>query len=267
MTPPLPSAKTQVTTIRDLLLKNKDQIAMALPRFMSVDRMIRTVMTSVAVTPGLLDCTPRSLLGAVIMSAQLGLEPGVMGQAYFIPFRNSKAGTTEIQFIIGYLGLLSLCRRSGTISTIQAHEVYEKDTFTYAYGLNPILEHRPSQDAEPGNITHFYAVARLKDGGGQFEVMTLAQIEKHRDRYSRAAKQGPWVSDFTAMAKKTVLRRLCKLLPASVELQTAVSLDERAELQLPQGLTDLAPDDEKKETPSTLDALTAKMSAANDITS
>jgi recombination protein RecT len=97
-------------------------------------------------------------------------------------------------------------------------------------------------------------------------VMTKAEVDAHRDRYSRAAKEGPWLTEYPEMAKKTVLRRLCKLLPASVELQTAVVLDERAELQLPQGLTDLAPDDEKKESSSKLDALTATLGASNDTT-
>jgi recombination protein RecT len=262
----VPSLKTKVETVRDLMLKNRAQIELALPKFMNADRLIRTALTSFSTTPKLLDCTPRSLLGAVIQCAQLGLEPGIIGMAYLVPFRNKKANTVEVQFIPGYRGLLALARRSGEISTIQAHCVYAEDAFHYRYGLEPMLDHTPSAKSDRGAMIYVYAVARLKDGGSQFDVMTKAEVDHHRDRYSRAAKEGPWISEYPEMAKKTVLRRLCKLLPASVELQTAVSLDERAELQLPQGLTDLAPDDEKKETASPLDALTAKMSAANDIT-
>lgn len=266
MTEVVPSLKSKVETVRDLILKNRAQIELALPKFMNTDRLIRTALTSFSTTPALLDCTPRSLLGAVIQCAQLGLEPGIIGMAYLVPFRNKKANTVEVQFIPGYRGLLALARRSGEISTIQAHCVYAEDAFQRRYGLDPKLDHIPSDKADRGDITHVYAIARLKDGGVQFETMTRAEVDKHRDRYSRAAKEGPWITEYPEMAKKTVLRRLCKLLPASVELQTAVALDERAELQLPQGLTDLAPDDEKKESPSKLDALTATLGASNDTT-
>jgi recombination protein RecT len=275
----LPTMKTKVETVRDLILKNRAQIELALPKFMNTDRLIRTALTSFSTTPALLDCTPRSLLGAVIQCAQLGLEPGIIGMAYLVPFHNKKANTTEVQFIPGYRGLLALARRSGEISTIQAHCVYAEDAFVYRYGLSEQLDHTPAEKPERGPMRCVYAVARLKDGGHQFDVMTKAEVDTHRDRYSRAAKQGPWQTEYPEMAKKTVLRRLCKLLPASVELQTAVALDERAELQLPQGLTDLAPDEEedKKETPSRLDALwesmppteppsTKPVGAANDIT-
>jgi len=236
----LVSLKDKVTTVRDLMLSNKEQILAALPRHLSVDRLIRTAMTSVSTTPGLMDCTPRSLLGAVIQCAQLGLEPGILGMAYLVPFRNNRQGTQEVQFIPGYKGLIALARRSGEISTIMAHAVHAQDQFQYEFGTDPRLVHVPSEAPDRGAVTHYYAVARLKDGGVQFEVMQRAEVEAHRDRYSKAAKMGPWVTEFDEMAKKTVLRRLCKLLPASIELHTAIALDERAEAQIPQGLGDLA---------------------------
>lgn len=259
--PALPSLREKSLTIRDLLVKNKEQIALALPRFMNPDRLIRTALTCFATTPRLLDCTPRSLLGAVIQSAQLGLEPGILGHAYLVPFNNRKTGTVEVQFIAGFKGLLQLARRSGDISTIMAHVVREKDTFKYRYGLEPLLEHVPCEQEASGEVTHIYAVARLKDGGSQFEVMTRAQVEAHRQRYSKAAQDGPWVTAWDEMAKKTVLRRLCKLLPASIDLQTAVALDEAAEVQIPQGLGDLADPPEVLEAgaPSKLDELTNKL--------
>ena len=266
MSTTLPSLKDKITTVRDLILGNRAQIELALPKFMSIDRLVRTALTCFSTTPGLLDCTPRSLLGAVIQCAQLGLEPGIIGMAYLIPFRNNRQNTVEVQFIPGYRGLLALARRSGEISTIQAHCVQAEDHFKYRYGIDPQLDHVPAEKADRGAMTHVYAVARLKDGGVQYEVMTKAEVDAHRDRYSKAAKSGPWQTEYPEMAKKTVLRRLCKLLPASVELQTAVALDERAELQLPQGLTDLAPADpkEKKAEGGALDKLADEMSASKD---
>lgn len=246
------SLAVKVNTIRDLMEKNKPAFAAALPRHMSVDRLLRVALTAINVTPKLLDCTPRSLLGALIQTAQLGLEPGVLGHAYLIPYGK------DVQLVPGYKGLIQLARRSGEISTITAHEVYSKDYFKYEYGIHPVLVHRPSEDADRGTITHFYAVVALKDGGVQFEVMTRAQVDGHRDRYSKAAKQGPWVTEYPEMGKKTVLRRVLKLSPASIELQRAVALDEQAEVQLPQHLGDiieLPPGEDEAPPTSGLDAL------------
>lgn len=234
MSSQVPALKDKVSTIRTLMEQNKGAFMAALPRHMNADRMIRVALTSFNLTPKLLDCTPRSLLGAVVQCAQLGLEPGVLGHAYLIPYGK------DVQLIVGYKGLIQLARRSGEISTVTAHEVYAKDRFTYEYGLEPKLVHIPSEDEQRGEITHFYAVVKLKDGGAQFDVMTKAQVDHHRDRYSRAAKQGPWVTEYPEMGKKTVLRRVLKLSPASIEIQQAVDLDERAELQLPQHLGELS---------------------------
>jgi recombination protein RecT len=252
--PQLPALREKVNTIRGLMERNKGAFMAALPRHMNADRLIRVALTSFNVTPKLLDCTPRSLLGAVIQCAQLGLEPGVLGHAYLIPYGK------DVQLVVGYKGLIQLARRSGEISTIAAHEVHAKDKFSYQYGLEPKLVHVPSEESDRGPVTHFYAVVRLKDGGAQFEVMTKAQVDAHRDRYSRAAKQGPWVTEYPEMGKKTVLRRVLKLSPASIEVQQAVDLDERAELQLPQHLGDvsgLPAEDEGNG--GKLDALTATL--------
>lgn len=221
-------------TIRAMLQQSKQQIALALPKHLSADRMLRISMTSIRRTPQLMTCTPQSLLGAVIQAAQLGLEPdGVLGMAYLVPFKD------ECQLIIGYKGLIDLARRSGQLSTIFARVVYSQDVFEYAYGLNDRLEHIPSnKSVDPGEITAAYAVAKLKDGATQFEVMTRPEIDAIRKR-SKAGESGPWVTDFPEMAKKTVLRRLCKMLPASVELQRAVALDERADVGLSQNLEDV----------------------------
>lgn len=241
MSEQLVSQRDKITTIRGLMESNKGAFAAALPRHMNADRMIRVALTSFNLTPKLLDCTPRSLLGAVIQCAQLGLEPGVLGHAYLIPYGK------DVQLVVGYKGLIQLARRSGEISTVTAHEVCSKDKFSYVYGLDPKLMHVPSEEADRGPISHFYAVVRLKDGGSQFEVMTKAQVDAHRDRYSRAAKNGPWVTEYPEMGKKTVLRRVLKLSPASIEMQQAIEMDERAELQMPQNLGELSglpPEDE-----------------------
>lgn len=232
------SIKDKAANVRGLIEKSRGQIMAALPRHMTAERMIRVCNTAVQKTPELLDCDPRSLIGAIVQASQLGLEPdGTLGHAYLLPFNNRKTGKKECQFIPGYKGLIELTRRSGQISTIYAHCVYANDEFRYTLGLNPTLEHVPA-DGEPGDLIAVYAVARLRDGGVQFEVLRKREVDAVRAQ-SRAGNHGPWVTHYPEMAKKTALRRLCKLLPVSPELARAVALDEQAEASVPQGLDTL----------------------------
>jgi recombination protein RecT len=257
--------KQKVEDVRALLVQHKAQIAMALPRHLSADRMLRVAMTAVQRTPKLLDCTKGSLFAAIIQASQLGLEPdGVLGLAYLIPFRNNKKNVSEVQFLPGYRGLIDLARRSGNLSTIEARVVHDGDSFDYQYGLEPRLIHIPEKTPPDGRTIKFvYAIGKLKDGGAQFEVMTSAEIDAIRSN-SRAANDGPWVEHWPEMAKKTVLRRLCKLLPVSIELQRAVALDELVEAGLPQELETLdeVPALDSAAPPSSLDALAAATKTA-----
>ena len=206
------------------------QIAAALPRHLTPERMLRVATTAIRKTPQLLQCNPMTVLGAVVTASQLGLEPdGVLGHAYLIPY-----GKT-CTFIPGYKGLLQLARRSGEISTIEARVIRERDSWSYSYGLDSKLVHVPCREPDTGELVAAYAVAKLKDGGVQWDLMLRHEIDAIRSR-SRAGKSGPWVTDYEEMAKKTVLRRLCKMLPVSVELQRAVALDECAEVGVDQGL-------------------------------
>lgn len=228
--------ESKPTTIHGFLTTYKNEIARALPKHMTADRMARIALTEFRKTPDLMKCDPATLFGAVIQCAQLGLEPGgAMGHAYLIPFENRKRGTTEVQFVIGYRGMLDLARRSGQIVSISAREVCANDHFNYRYGIDETVEHTPAEGPR-GELTHVYAVAKLKDGGVQFEVLTRSQIEDIRNDsqgYKTAIKlnrtESPWIRHFTEMAKKTVIRRLFKYLPVSVEIQRAVGLDEAGE--------------------------------------
>lgn len=232
----LVTAKQKVDTIRGFLEKSKSQIAMALPKHMNADRLARIAMTSILRNPRLLECTPQSLMGAIIQSAQLGLEPDdLRGEAYLVPFRNNKKGTIDVQLIAGFKGLMDLARRSGKITAIYAEVVRVKDTFSYRLGTEQFLHHVKSDDINPGGVIKVYALARFPNNQCQFIVLSMADVEKSKQR-SKAQESGPWVTDFEAMAKKTALRQLCKYLPSSVELATAVALDERAEAGIPQDL-------------------------------
>ena len=172
------------------------------------------------------------------------MEPGsALGHAYLIPFNTKKNGEwhKECQLIIGYRGMLDLCRRSGQIQSVNAYCVHEGDDFSYQLGLHPDIHHVPAATAKPGAMTYVYAVVQLKDGGTQFEVMSRAEIEAVRNNsqgYKQAEKNAqkyhkeinsPWASHFEEMAKKTVLRRMFKYLPMSIEAARAVENEERAD--------------------------------------
>lgn len=220
-------ATAQPKSLSSLLDSMKPEIARCLPKHITADRMTRIALTEVRKNKDLAVCDQASFLGAIMQCSQLGLEPGgILGHAYLIPFDNKKAGKKEVQLIIGYKGLLDLARRSGQIKSMEAREVYANDKFHVSFGLNPEVIHEPNFAApDRGALTHVYAVAHLVGGGTQFEVMSLSEVQKVRQQ-SKAGNYGPWVTHFNEMAKKTVLRRLFKYLPVSLEIQRAVSFDE-----------------------------------------
>lgn len=213
----------------------KNQMALAMPKHMTADRLMRIALTEVRKVPALGRCNVQSFMGAIMQCAQLGIEPGAaLGHAYLLPFGNGKAsdGLANCQLIIGYRGMIDLARRSGQIISLTARTVHANDTFSYAYGLDETLEHVPAT-GDRGDMTHVYAVAKLKGGGIQFEVMSKADVLKVKAS-SKAGNNGPWVSHFDEMAKKTVIRRLFKYLPVSIEMTQAVVLDEKADAGIDQ---------------------------------
>lgn len=220
-------AKEQPKTIEDYLKQMAPAMSQALPKHMDVDRLMRLTMTTIRTTPELRQADVGSLLGGVMQAAQLGLEPGLLGQCYLLPFKNNKKGITEVQFIIGYKGMIDLARRSGHIQSIYAHAVYENDDFEYELGLDPKLRHTPSMDSDKGKFLGSYAVAHFKDGGYQMEFMPKAEIDKRRNSSPGGrSKYSPWNNYYEEMANKTVIRHMWKYLPISVEVQQQVAHDE-----------------------------------------
>lgn len=213
-------------TIAQLIERQKAELARVLPKHMDADRMVRIAVTLIRTTPRLADCSPPSLLGAVMLSAQLGLEPGPLGHVYFVPFYNSKLRTYEVQWMLGYKGMIELARRSGEIESIVAREVCANDDFDFAFGLEEKLEHKPAK-GDRGEPVAWYAVVKYKGGGHNFEVLYEHDVNKYRAR-SKAKDNGPWVTDFGAMAKKTCVRRLARWLPFTIEGAVAMAHDESA---------------------------------------
>lgn len=222
-------------TIAAYLKKMESQIAEAMPKHMNIERLSRIALTTIRTNPKLLECSIPSLMAAVMQSAQLGLEPGLIGHCYIIPYGK------EATFIIGYKGMIDLARRSGNIQSIAAHEVYENDFIELTYGLEENLRHVPwflrkdEKPTESGKVIGAYMVAKFNDGGHFIHYMPISEIEAHRKR-SKASNNGPWVTDYTEMCKKTVVRSGWKWLPISVEIASAVTQDESVR-------KDITPDD------------------------
>lgn len=216
-------------TLPEMLETVKPQIALALPKGFDPDRMVRAVLTAVQKTPKLLQCTPQSIVLSTLQAAQLGLDvDGFLGHAYLVPYWNKRAGKNEAQLQIGYRGFISLARRSGEISSISAEIVYENDIFSVSLGTERSIKHLPNPEGNRGDVIGAYAVVFYKDGFKDFEYMTKGQIEHIREG-SKSKDDGPWVTHWEEMARKTPIRRLAKRLPLSPEdsaLIRAAVMDE-----------------------------------------
>lgn len=207
-------------------------IKKALPSVITPERFTRMVLSALSTTPKLADCSPQSFLAAMMTAAQLGVEPNTaLGQAYLLPYRNH--GNMECQFQLGYKGLIDLAYRSGEVSVIQAHTVYENDVFEYELGMDPKLRHVPAK-ADRGEAVAYYAMFKTKDGGYGFEVMSVDDVQRHAQRYSKSYGSGssPWRSNFDEMAKKTVLKRALKYAPLKSDFVRGVAQDETIKAEL-----------------------------------
>ena len=243
----------KTTQVQSLLNAYLPQIQAALPKHLTPDRMIQVVTTLISRTPAIAECTVQSLVGAVLTCSTLGLEPvPQLGLAYFVPFMNK--GKREVQFILGYRGMLALARRSGEISTTFAEIVYANDNFSYQLGLNPDITHVPAE-GKRGEMTHVYAVVKYVNGGHNFVVMTVEDVEKIKRRSKAGnSKHSPWTNkdDYPAMAKKTAIRQLFKYAPTSTEVITHANLLDGKVVEqaaFPQGQLDVmsVPDAEYEE--------------------
>lgn len=232
--------KNEVSPVKamgDLLKRMHTQIEKALPSVITPERFTRIALTAYSRNEKLQECTPESFLGSMMQAAQLGVEPNTpLGQAYLIPYRNR--GVMEVQFQLGYRGMIDLAYRSGEVQNIQAHEVYENDTFEYELGLNPKLRHIPALK-DRGNVILYYAVFKLTNGGVGFEVMSKEDVEAFAKKKSKTYGTGPWQSDFDAMAKKTLVKRLLKFAPLKSDFVRAVTTDETIKSGISENMADL----------------------------
>jgi recombination protein RecT len=236
-------------TIAQFIESMKGEMGRALPKHLNPDRLARIALTEVRRTPRLAQCTQPSFGGALMTCAQLGLEPGVTGEAYLIPRKNgrltSQAGRDvyEVQLTIGYQGMAKLFWQSPLAKSLDSEAVGENDEFDYAKGLEPRLHHKPTL-GERGATIAYYSVATLTNGGFAFTVLSPLDVEKIRIRAKAGmgAADSPWKTDYDEMAKKTCLRRMFKLLPKSPELARALSQDEGVRTDWAEDAIDITPE-------------------------
>lgn len=214
----------------DALLKRYwPRISAVMPKHMNPDRMFQLAISCYNQTPKLNQCTPETVLSCLMKCSALGMEPSAvdgLGRAYILPFFNKKTGRMEATLILGYKGMIDLARRSGEIKDISARVVHAGDEFEYEYGLTEGLRHVPSTEPVDGRpMTHVYMVAHFKDGGHYMDVMSKAEVDIIRKR-SKSPNSGPWVTDYEAMARKTVIRRAFPYLPVSVDTEQDVAADD-----------------------------------------
>lgn len=226
--------KDKVAEFRGILENPKllRQLTLAAPQHLRADRIARIAMTSLQNQPKLLECTWQSVVGCIMTCTQLGLElEATQGQAYMVPYKKTAT------LIVGYRGMMTLALRTGAIVSIEARVVREGDVFEYT-DEPPSLRHVRDLDGDPGAaMKYVYAVAVHNNTTQyrQYEVLSAKQIASIKAR-SQARNDGPWVTDPAEMWRKSAVRRLCKYLTQSPELSSAITLDEQADVGLPQAI-------------------------------
>lgn len=250
------ASKDKQETIRQLLDKAAPSIKAVLPKHLTVERLTKVALGVTARRPELLACSPRSLVLAVMQAAELGLDVGgLLGESYLVPYGDT------VQLIVGYRGLVKLARQSGSLATMEAHVVHDRDAFDLEYGLEPRLVHKPFLTGDRGAIVSVYAIARFKDGGRQADAMSRGDVDLIKAR-SKAGNSGPWVTDYAEMAKKTIVRRLCKYVPLSPELARALEHEAAIDEGVRSPVLDVAVFDEngvEQELPSRADIMKEKL--------
>ena len=217
-------APSAVAEFGRFMEKLKPQMALALPKHMNADRMARLALTAFSSTPALQKCTTTSIAASIMTAAQLGLEPGINGQGYLIPYGNT------CTFVPGWKGLVDLVARAGR-ATVWTGAVYDGDKFDYQLGDEPFCRHKPGDGG--GLFTHVYAIGRVRDAQMPvIEVWTRGKVQRHLDEYNKVGGRHyarASESNFEMYARKVAMLQVLKYMPSSIELSNALTVSHAAE--------------------------------------
>jgi recombination protein RecT len=199
--------------------KFKAQIALALPKHLNADRMTRLALTAFSQNKSLQNCDIMSICASVVVAAQLGLEIGVGGQGYLVPYKG------KATFVPGWKGLVDLVSRAGR-ATVWTGAVYEGDVFEYALGDNPFVKHLPEGDSDdPEKITHVYAIGRVNGSNYPvIEVWTMARVKRHLAKHNKVGAQHYAHTNMEMYARKVALLQVLKYMPSSIEVMRAMDV-------------------------------------------
>lgn len=213
-----------VAAFSKTLERMKPQMALALPKHMSADRMARLALTAFSTSKALQCCKTDSILASLMTATQLGLEPGINGQGYLIPYKDT------CTFVPGWKGLVDLVSRAGR-ATVWTGAVYEGDKLDYQLGDEPFCRHKPGDGG--GYFTHVYAIGRVKDAQMPvIEVWTAGKVRRHLDQYNKVGLKHYALqseSNFEMYARKVALLQVLKYMPSSIELANAIEVSHAAE--------------------------------------
>ncbi len=201
----------------------KPQMALAIPKHMNADRMARLALTAFSSSAEMQRCEFRTIASSLMMAGAMGLEPGVNGAGYLIPYK----GTCT--FVPGWKGLVDLVSRSGR-ATVWTGAVFAGDEFDYALGDRPFVRHRPGDETSPDKLTHVYAIGR--SNGSDFpviEVWSMSKVWKHRDALNKQGDKHYSYRHPEMYARKIPLLQVLKYMPTSIEVANAIAVSEAVE--------------------------------------
>ena len=188
---------------------------------------ITSVLQSVASNDLLKKADPNTVFHAAAVAATLDLPiNNNLGFAYIVPYNDRKAGKCVAQFQMGYKGFIQLAQRSGQFLTISAAPIYEGQLITE----NPLTGFEfDFSKKKSEKIIGYAAYFKLLNGFEKTLYMTADDLNKHGQKFSQSFRKGYglWKDDFDSMAQKTVMKLLLsKFAPLSIEMQTAVKVDQ-----------------------------------------
>ena len=220
----LPATKSPVKVFSEFMDKLKPQLALALPKHLSADRMSRLALTAFSTSPQLRDCDMKSIAASIMTAGQLGLEPGVNGAGFLVPY-----GTT-CTFVPGWKGLVDLVSRSGR-GTVFTGVIFKDQEYTFIDGAKrDLIIHNETDLDDPADITHAYAIGWVKDASMPIiELWRVSKIKKHRDKYNKQGQKHYSFRDWEMYARKVPLLQVIKYMPCSIEVANAVALSDAAD--------------------------------------
>jgi recombination protein RecT len=213
-----------IASFSGFMEKFKPQLALALPKHLTADRMARLALTAFSTTPKLQECDPMSIAASIMTAGQLGLEPNVNGAGYLIPY-----GKT-CTFVAGWKGLVDLVSRSGR-GTVFTGVIFKDQDYTFTDGARRDLVIRNETELDDADdITHAYAIGWVKDSSMPIiELWTVAKLKKHRDKYNKVGNKHYSYRDWEMYARKIPLLQVLKYMPCSVEVSNAIAVNHASE--------------------------------------